>query len=101
MDNTYHRLDAVLTHTMDPDLVSRLGWEGEVTTSLGYSFERNRMTNWAIDDLVPRHAHPEELRSHHEAVCLTRQRANLALIPHSPSVRRAGSDRSALVRRRE
>ena len=53
VDNTYHRLDAVLTHTMDPDLVRRLGWEGEVTTSLGYSFERNRMTNWAIDDLVP------------------------------------------------
>jgi MtrB/PioB family decaheme-associated outer membrane protein len=51
--NTFHRLDAVLTHKMDPDLVRRLGWVGDVTASLGYSFERNRMTNWQIDDIVP------------------------------------------------
>jgi MtrB/PioB family decaheme-associated outer membrane protein len=51
--NTFQRLDGVVKYGVDPGLVQSLGWDGEVVVKLRYAFERNEMTNWAIDSMVP------------------------------------------------
>jgi hypothetical protein len=51
--NDFQRLDATVKYGVDPDLVQTLGWEGEATIKLRYAYERNHMTNWQIDGVVP------------------------------------------------
>ena len=51
--NWFQRLDASAIYTLDPDLVARLGWKGQVKTKLRYVWERNAATNWSQDSLLP------------------------------------------------
>jgi MtrB/PioB family decaheme-associated outer membrane protein len=49
----YQRLDATATYKFDPDLITRLGWRGEVKAKLWYTWERNSVSNWQNDPLAP------------------------------------------------
>lgn len=51
--NNFQRFDTTFRYNVDPDLVSSLGWDGEATVKLRYAYERNRMTNWQTDVMVP------------------------------------------------
>ena len=51
--NYTHALRANLRYKMDPDLVQRLGWVGDVTASLNYTLAYNKMNNWQINDITP------------------------------------------------
>jgi hypothetical protein len=51
--NNFQRFDTTFNYTVDPDLASSLGWDGEAVVKLRYAYERNRMTNWQTDIMVP------------------------------------------------
>jgi MtrB/PioB family decaheme-associated outer membrane protein len=51
--NNFQRFDAEAKYKLEQDLVRRLGWTGDVTAKLRYAYERNHMTNWAIDNMTP------------------------------------------------
>lgn len=51
--NTTHALSVRLRYKMDEDTVHKLGWVGDVTTTLGYTFAYNKMNNWQINDITP------------------------------------------------
>jgi MtrB/PioB family decaheme-associated outer membrane protein len=44
--NDYTRVDAVVRYRVDPDLVRKLGWWGDVIAKLRYTWERNAVSNW-------------------------------------------------------
>ena len=50
---TFQRLEANAKYTLDPDLVHRLGWTGNVFFRLRYAWERNSVTNWNNDTMQP------------------------------------------------
>ena len=50
---TYQRLEANAKYIVDPDLVHRLGWTGNVFFRLRYAWERNSVTNWNNDTMQP------------------------------------------------
>lgn len=47
------RLDASLRHLVDPDLVAKLGWTGEVYVKARYVWERSSVDNWQQDMMSP------------------------------------------------
>jgi hypothetical protein len=47
------RLDASLRHTVDPDIVAKLGWTGEVYLKARYIWERSSVANWQQDMFTP------------------------------------------------
>ena len=51
--NNYQRLDASLKHTVDPSLVAKLGWVGEVYVKARYVWERNSVDNWQQEGMSP------------------------------------------------
>ncbi len=53
VSNDYQRLEANLRYKLSETLGQRLGWTGELSTELGYAYERNSMTNWATDSMAP------------------------------------------------
>ena len=46
---------------VDPDFVQQIGWVGDVTIKGRYTFVRNRVSNYAIDDLTPYVPTPDSL----------------------------------------
>lgn len=53
VSNDFLRLDANLKYNLTDTLGQRLGWSGEISTELGYAYERNNMTNWATESMAP------------------------------------------------
>jgi len=51
--NNLQRIDASLKHTVDPSLVAKLGWTGEVYLKARYIWERNSVENWQQDVMSP------------------------------------------------
>jgi MtrB/PioB family decaheme-associated outer membrane protein len=51
--NTFQRFSVLAKYYVDPDVVRRMGWSGQVVVKARYIFERNENTNWAIDTLTP------------------------------------------------
>ena len=51
--NNYQRLDATLRHTVDPSIVSNLGFAGEVYLKARYVLERSSVDNWQQDMMSP------------------------------------------------
>ncbi|HCK85081.1 MAG TPA: hypothetical protein DHW63_11370 [Hyphomonadaceae bacterium] len=51
--NDYQGLDASLKYNLSEALGQRLGWTGDLSTELGYAYERNSMTNWATESMAP------------------------------------------------
>jgi len=47
--NVWQRFDAIAKYKLDPDWVHSMGWKGDVYAKLQYAWERNSMSNWAID----------------------------------------------------
>lgn len=47
------RFDASLRHTVDPTVVAKLGWTGEVYLKARYIWERNKVENWQQDLMSP------------------------------------------------
>jgi len=47
------RFNAVGKYYVDPDLVQRLGFTGAVTIKVRYTWERNRVDNFAINNMTP------------------------------------------------
>jgi hypothetical protein len=45
----FQRLDAIAKYYFDDDFVHRLGWNGKVTATLRYAWERNSVANWQND----------------------------------------------------
>ena len=50
---TFQRLEANAKYVIDPDLIHRLGWKGEVALRFRYAWERNSVTNWNNDFMQP------------------------------------------------
>ncbi len=38
---------------LEPDVVRRMGWTGEVVAKVRYTWERNHNVNWATDNMTP------------------------------------------------
>jgi MtrB/PioB family decaheme-associated outer membrane protein len=53
------RFNAVGKYYVDPDLVQRLGLTGAVTVKMRYTWERNRVDNWANNNMTPYVATPD------------------------------------------
>ncbi|MFZ5737352.1 MAG: MtrB/PioB family decaheme-associated outer membrane protein [Pseudomonadota bacterium] len=53
VSTNYQRLDASLRHTIDPSIVAKLGWTGEVYVKGRYIWERNSVDNWQQDLMSP------------------------------------------------
>jgi MtrB/PioB family decaheme-associated outer membrane protein len=51
--NTLQRFNVVGKYYVDPSFVQQMGWKGDVTIKLRYTWERNRDSNWAIDNMTP------------------------------------------------
>jgi len=47
------RLDASLRHMVDPDIVAKLGWTGEVYLKARYIWERSSVANWQQEMFTP------------------------------------------------
>jgi MtrB/PioB family decaheme-associated outer membrane protein len=47
------RFNAVGKYYVDPDLVRQMGWIGTVTVKMRYTWERNKVDNFAINDMTP------------------------------------------------
>jgi MtrB/PioB family decaheme-associated outer membrane protein len=47
------RLDASLKHTVDPEIVAKLGWTGEVYLKARYIWERSSVDNWQQEMMTP------------------------------------------------
>jgi MtrB/PioB family decaheme-associated outer membrane protein len=50
---TLQRLDASLRHMVDPDVVAKLGWTGEVYLKARYIWERSSVANWQQEMMTP------------------------------------------------
>jgi MtrB/PioB family decaheme-associated outer membrane protein len=51
--NSYHRLSILARYFVDPEVVQKMGWKGDVVLKTRYLFQRNRNTNWATDTMTP------------------------------------------------
>ena len=58
---TYQRYNVIGRYYVDPDFVQQIGWVGDVTIKGRYTFVRNRVSNYAIDDLTPYVPTPDSL----------------------------------------
>jgi hypothetical protein len=47
------RFNAIGQYHVDPVFVRQMGWVGEVVIKTRYTYERNRVDNWAINNLTP------------------------------------------------
>jgi hypothetical protein len=53
LTTTYQRYNVIGRYYVDPYLVSQMGWVGEVVIKGRYTWVRNHVSNWAIDNLIP------------------------------------------------
>jgi MtrB/PioB family decaheme-associated outer membrane protein len=51
--NTFQRFNLIGKYYVDPSIVRQMGWRGDVTLKLRYTWERNENTNWATDNMTP------------------------------------------------
>jgi MtrB/PioB family decaheme-associated outer membrane protein len=51
--STFQRFDAMAAYTVDPVVVRQMGWVGDVVLKLRYTFQENKGSNWAFDNLTP------------------------------------------------
>jgi MtrB/PioB family decaheme-associated outer membrane protein len=51
--NKFERFNVIGRYYVDPSLVQQMGWKGDVTIKLRYTWERNHNTNWATDNMTP------------------------------------------------
>ncbi len=51
VNTQFQRLDAVAKYYFDDDFVHRLGWNGKITATLRYAWERNSVGNWQNDEM--------------------------------------------------
>jgi hypothetical protein len=53
-NNTYfQRVDVTATYTFDPTWVHQMGFRGDISARLRYTWESNTVTNWQNDALAP------------------------------------------------
>jgi hypothetical protein len=51
--NKFERFNVIGRYYVDPAVVRQMGWTGDVTVKVRYTYERNHNTNWATDNLTP------------------------------------------------
>ncbi len=49
----FQRFNVIARYYVDPVFVRQMGWIGDVVVKLRYTVERNRVSNWAFDNLTP------------------------------------------------
>jgi MtrB/PioB family decaheme-associated outer membrane protein len=57
--NTFKRFNVIGRYYVDPVLVRQMGWVGDVTLKLRYTWERNKASNWATDNMTPYQPTPD------------------------------------------
>ncbi|MBJ7534134.1 MtrB/PioB family decaheme-associated outer membrane protein [Rhodomicrobium vannielii ATCC 17100] len=53
VNTTLQRIDAQARYKLDPELITQLGFEGDVFWKLKYSWDRSRVDNWQNDLVTP------------------------------------------------
>ncbi|MBT3071077.1 MtrB/PioB family outer membrane beta-barrel protein [Rhodomicrobium sp. Az07] len=53
VNTTLQRIDAQARYKLDPELITKLGFEGDVYWKLKYSWDRSRVDNWQNDLVTP------------------------------------------------
>jgi Putative outer membrane beta-barrel porin, MtrB/PioB len=51
--NTFQRFNVIGRYYVDPTVVQQMGFKGDVTIKVRYTWEKNENRNWAIDNLTP------------------------------------------------
>jgi MtrB/PioB family decaheme-associated outer membrane protein len=51
--NTFQRFNVIGRYYVDPIVVQQMGFKGDVTVKVRYTWEKNENRNWAIDNLTP------------------------------------------------
>ena len=51
--NKFERFNVIGRYYVDPSIVRQMGWTGDVTVKVRYTYERNQNTNWATDAMTP------------------------------------------------
>ena len=51
--NKFQRFNVIGRYYVDPSVVRQMGWTGDVTVKVRYTWERNQNTNWATDNMTP------------------------------------------------
>jgi MtrB/PioB family decaheme-associated outer membrane protein len=51
--NEFQRFNVIGKYYVDPSIVRQMGWTGDVTLKVRYTWERNRNENWATDNMTP------------------------------------------------
>ena len=51
--NTFQRFNVVAKYYVDPTVVKQMGFVGNVTLKLRYTWEHNNSDNWAINNFTP------------------------------------------------
>jgi hypothetical protein len=77
--NSFQRFNLTGRHIVDPALVQKLGWTGEVVAKVRYTWERNRVDNWAFDTMTPYIPTPDQTAD------LTGAGRSLFLAPFNPN----------------
>jgi MtrB/PioB family decaheme-associated outer membrane protein len=60
-ENRFQRFNVIGRYYVDPSVVRQMGWTGDVTVKLRYTWERNRNTNWASDNMTPYVGSPDSV----------------------------------------
>jgi MtrB/PioB family decaheme-associated outer membrane protein len=55
----FQRFNIIGRYYVDPVFVRQMGWIGDVVLKVRYTVERNRVNNWAFDNLTPYVATPD------------------------------------------
>jgi MtrB/PioB family decaheme-associated outer membrane protein len=58
---TFQRYNAIGRYYVDPDLVRQMGWAGDVVIKARYTWTRNNVSNFAINNLTPYVPTPDTL----------------------------------------
>lgn len=51
--NTFQRFNVIGRYYVDPTVVQQMGFKGDITVKVRYTWEKNENRNWAIDNLTP------------------------------------------------
>ena len=51
--NNFQRFNVIGKYYVDPSTVRQMGWAGDVTLKIRYTWERNHNVNWATDNMTP------------------------------------------------
>jgi MtrB/PioB family decaheme-associated outer membrane protein len=77
--NIFQRFNVTGRYIVDPALVQKLGWTGEVVAKIRYTWERNHADNWAFDTMTPYIPTPDQTAD------LTGGGRSLFLAPFNPN----------------